>query len=747
MDLAMTLTAAGLVVAVVATVFSWLQLRRTPPPALNPPADDRGAPPALAGAGLTAIGALPPPTGRLPDRVHGRGDLLAELHALVETPDGRVHLVAGLGGTGKTTVALKLAADVRDRGRPVWWVPAAEAGSLTTQLLGLARELGATAGEVEEALAGRRNPADLLWRFLDAARGWLLVIDNADDPGVLRVGDQPVDGGNGWLRPTSSGLILVTSRVGDAAQWGRHVSIHPLSALSAAEGARVLLDLAPGAGTQAEAEALSARLGGLALALRHAGKHLGAAFSAERHFTAYREALESKGPRMMSESADARSNITTTWELSLDLLAGQGLPQARALLGVLSCFAASAPIPAFLLDHELLGGVCGERGGDGVSAGLTALHSVGLIESDTTDMAAGPPGVVVHPLVAETTRRLLAGDDLGRRTAGVAAALVARAVGALHADRAADWPEWRRLYPHAYRLWRSVPGELGTPGLTSLAEASSACAAALTWSGSYRSAADLTELALKAATDRLPADDPAVLELRHRHASAYMFLGRAADAEGEFRGILQDRERVLGPEHPKTLTIRHNLARVIADQDRLADAEEEMRQTYEARLRTLGPDHPDTLATRHEAARVFMAQGRTAEAELEFRSIHEAKVRVLGPEHPDTLVTRHEIPRALVALGRAPEAEHELRELYDLRLRLLGPDHPHVMTTGHALAQAFAAQGRHDEAERQYRLVLDARRRVLGPDNTYTRRTEEALSALTGGEPGGEPGESAPAPR
>lgn len=42
-----------------------------------------------------------------------------------------------------------------------------------------------------------------------------------------------------------------------------------------------------------------------------------------------------------------------TWELSLDALAARGLPQARALLRLLSCYAPARPIPLQLIDPGL----------------------------------------------------------------------------------------------------------------------------------------------------------------------------------------------------------------------------------------------------------------------------------------------------------------------------------------------------------------------------------------------------------
>jgi hypothetical protein len=176
-----------------------------------------------ARAGATT---LRPPTGQLPAVVRGREELLGRLRALVEMPDRRVHVLSGLGGSGKSTVAPSIADEQHGRGRAAWWVPAGDPATITSALLGLALELGAPPGEVSAALAGRRSPADLLWRFLEARKGWLLVFDNVDDLDALAVGGTTADSGAGWLRPCNSGLILVTSRVGDPRAWGRHAELH-----------------------------------------------------------------------------------------------------------------------------------------------------------------------------------------------------------------------------------------------------------------------------------------------------------------------------------------------------------------------------------------------------------------------------------------------------------------------------------------------------------------------------------------
>ncbi|QYC40054.1 hypothetical protein Nocox_12180 [Nonomuraea coxensis DSM 45129] len=154
----------GTLAGVAAVVVAVVQLRRTPRDRIDHvPAVATGEP----------VPVLLAPTGRL-GQLHGRQELLSELEERLIEPDGRFHVLAGLGGVGKTTVALALAERARELGCLVWWVSATDGASMTAALLGLAGDLGAPLGEVEEARTGRRVAADVLWTRLEQRAEWLL---------------------------------------------------------------------------------------------------------------------------------------------------------------------------------------------------------------------------------------------------------------------------------------------------------------------------------------------------------------------------------------------------------------------------------------------------------------------------------------------------------------------------------------------------------------------------------------------
>lgn len=696
---------------------------------------------------------IAPPAG-LRDRrypLRGRETLLGDI---LSADGGRgVRVVHGMGGCGKTSLALEAAHDAVQRGWQVWWVSAADRSGFLGGMRALSRRLGLTDDELRYG-----DAADLLWQRLSRQdHKWLLVIDNADDPQVTAGPGQQAGDGTGWLRPVTSGagLIVVTSRDGRAESWGPWCRLYRLGMLTSEEAVQVLADRTgihhDALGGDAGAEALADRLGRLPLALRIAGSFLAElaevppAFAGPAPLRSYLQYLDtlkrgdlpaafpSPVPGALTPS-QARGIIGRTWDLTLSQLEYRDFPEVRGLLRLLACLA-DAPVPYELLHPPILAssplfpGITGPR----LWQVLKALAGSGLIEVTGSPGQAAPGVITLHPLVRDTSR---AGLPPGQRPdyISLAARLTAAAAAPETAGSPEDplsWPRWHALAPHALHIFEtmitadSYPDDAVLPAAYAADKAASYQATQGLISPAEATHRTLLQIRLRT----LGADHPDTLGTRHSIARRLSERADYQQAETEYRTILKAMRRVLGPEHPDTLTVQHNIASLTSFRGDYARAEADYRDVLEIKLRVFGQDHPDTLITRHEIARMMNEQGRHAEAETEFRDILTARLKARPPDHYHTLITRSQLARAMAAQGQHSSAERELRDILAEQLNLLGPDHLRTLWTRQRIALVMAAQGDYTAAENELRDVL-AKRQARVPDHPDTLAARHDLAKI-----------------
>jgi CRP-like cAMP-binding protein/tetratricopeptide (TPR) repeat protein len=702
-----------------------------------------------------------PPLGKLPADVRGRDPLLGELRrALRPYPRraSRAFVIAGMGGLGKSTVALAAARMAKDRGFLVWWVVATDSALLTSGMLEVLRELQAPESVIAPVREGARTAPARAWEFLNGehagGRRWLLVFDGADSPVVLAGADAttPADG-TGWLRADPAGMVIVTTRNRDPQVWGTGVTLRELRPLDDEASAEVLRDLAPDVTDPGghQARELSRRLGGLPLALHLAGAYLGSPFARWSTFADYHEALDSvELPAALADiegpGADIRADVQRTWDLSLDALAAEGRPQARPLLFVLSCFAPATPIPAWLLRPEPLAGLltpgaANRAGASGKDAawpvlreGLQGLSRTGLIEVSSSGGPAGVNAITVHPVVADANRSRLATTIAVEERASVhsaAVALLEAATVGLDPSRPGDWPAWRLLVPHLSAVIDLLADGLEPEVLTRLLAVSAAGTEALLSGGRLAAAGKLAQAGVAAAAF-LSRDDPAAMGARGCLADTLVRRGRSGEAEGHYRDLLADRCRVQGADHLDTLATRHDLAAAIGMQGRYREAEQLYRELLADDYRLLGAGHRETLAARYNQARMIGLQGRYAEAQALGNQVLADQRRLLGDTDPDTLTTRQHLARVTGKAGRYADAERMYRQVLGDRRRVLGNDHPDTLATRHRMARMIGLQGRYAEAEELCYQILADRRRLLGEDHPDNMATRHRLARMLG---------------
>ncbi|MEV7008788.1 tetratricopeptide repeat protein [Streptosporangium sp. NPDC051022] len=657
-----------------------------------------------------------PAVGRTPVVLRDRLEVLERLRKSVAAgAGGEVFVLHGMGGCGKTAVAhafFQFATEIG--GRVGLWVNAAERASLRAGMLAVAADRGAGDGELLAARNGLRPGADLVWERLDrSTEPWLLVLDNADDPEILRDGS--------WLRTSPRGTVVVTTRRA-AARWWPGATLQHIGVLPREDAAQVLCDLAPQSGTMEEATKIAERLGRLPLALTLAGGFLSHQVLAPWTMDAYGRRLEEgKRVELIDQGADAlsaedpRHLVGRTWQLTLDAFDARGLPEAVALLRLLARFAPE-PLPLSLLDSPEISGVLPRARTE------TALRA--LLDQSLTELVdVGVRCVQTHAVLLDSVATATPSESLAALNSA-AGRLLDAAVPAVP-DAGPYNPQLRLFAPHVLALLRRVADPTAVADVLSVA---TRLAVALYRTGDYLSAWDTSRPAIALAEQTLGAEHRLVLSARSRAGRALFRLGKYAEAEVMLQHARITQERLFGTDDPDTLDSGHGLQMVVRNLGRHDEALSLLRATVTGRRKVLGPFHPLTLRSQASLLTMLSASELAAEENAALLSLPAQCEQHLGPEHTVTLGARHNHAWALYVLGRFEEAGEQIRLVVDGYERRFGPDYPIALSAQQLHARIQSALGNLDSAVELISDVVARREDALGSDHPFTAASRELLT-------------------
>ncbi|WP_086736758.1 FxSxx-COOH system tetratricopeptide repeat protein [Streptomyces glaucescens] len=631
-------------------------------------------------------------SGRDTEMVQLRSGLLSAQHAVVQA-------LHGMGGIGKTQIALEYAHRFASQYDIVWWVDAEQADQLPVRYTELADRLG-----IAKPDAGTEANAHLLLQHLRTRHRWLLVLDNAEQPDQI----------DAWL-PEGPGHVLITSR-----NPGWHGIAHHshLDVFTRADSQAYLHARVPGITTE-EAGLLAQDLGDLPLALAQAAGVLRSGMSLDR----YRGLLATNTARLLQESdvRDYPVPLAATVGIAIARLTDGGHSEATALLR-LGSFLGPEPVPTAWLETARPGltTIPGDPGDPmWLRNALQHLSRFGLARTDFGTFQ-------IHRLTQAILRAQTTADLVSAVRDDVTAVLAAIDVGDPQAP--ADWPTWSSLTVH-----------LATPHVTTAIADRTAlrptllkAVSFLLASGQSRAALDLATTLDQAWSTGLGPDHPDVLTCAERLGHATASLGDYAKARAIIEDTFARRRRVLGEDHPGTLQSANNLANTLGDLGDYAEARRMQEDVLARRRRVLGEDHPETLQSASNLANTLGDLGEYAEARRMQEDVFARRRRVLGEDHPDTLTSASNLAGTLGALGEHGQARRMQEDVLARRRRVLGEDHPDTLTSMNNLARTLSESGDQAEARPMQEDVLARRRRLLGEDHPDTLTAANNLAGILG---------------
>jgi tetratricopeptide (TPR) repeat protein len=648
----------------------------------------------------------PPVWGNVPTRnknFTGREELLATLRAGIASQVTAVvpqpKTLHGLGGVGKTQMAVEYIYRYRHEYDVVWWIPSDQPFLVKTALADLAPHLGLPAAAVSGIEDAARDALDALRRGEPYGR-WLLVFDNADQPEDL------LD-----LIPRDRGHVLITSR---NHRWGSMVDAIPVDVFRREESVEFLAKRVRNAISEHDAARLAEELGDLPLALEQAG-----ALLFERGMSAdeYLEQLKERASQLLSQGRPAEYPLpmTAAWSVSVTNLT-ETLPEAVELLRVCAFFG-SEPIPREAIS----------RAPEGLRQDLAVLINdtirLGRAVGELGRYALAKldiPGrtIQIHRLVQKLVQDELSPADQERFRHEVHLLLAAYAAG--DPGDQASWPKYSNLLGH---LGPAKIAESDVPEVRSFAIR---MLRALLSSGDYQSARLVAEDFIKRWSDGSGAEHPDVVRVKLEHTNVLRELGEYEQATELNREILSIAEKVLGPDDEDTLrALRGSAAdlRALGDFKGALERDEQALRRYEERY---GREDVGTLRAAHNLALDYGLLSDYGRArELHDRSYSGWQQRGQGPDMVSALTG---LARAVRLSGEYSEAGDLGEDAYAIAMDALGAEHNWTLRTGTDLAVALRRLGEYERAEELAAQVHERCVRLYGLRSPDTLAAAACLS-------------------
>ncbi|HEY0753735.1 MAG TPA: tetratricopeptide repeat protein [Ktedonobacteraceae bacterium] len=637
--------------------------------------------------------------------------LSTELQSNQRAAIGQVQAISGLGGIGKTQLALEYAYSSKLAYRAILWARADNVESLNASYSEIAVLLDLP--EKDSDLQDLIVQAVKDW--LQKHRAWLLILDNADQPEVLVP----------FLPPVVGGHVLITTRA--TVLSGLDLAIAQplaLATFSREQGADFLLQRTgllehASEHERAMARAISEEAGGLPLALDQAGAYIEVTATS---LDTYMELFQQRRAELLARR-NSRSHpdpVATTWSLSIQSVEATN-PAAVEILRFCAFLAPDAiPEEIFSKGAQQLGSILALTAADTYlfNEAIGALRAYSLINRDPRERALS-----VHRLVQFVVRASL--------SASTRKQWERRAVLALHAafpqGDFENWSACERLLPHTL-LYASWTGQTLD---TSLRAASLHFRAGyyLTERGRYAEAEQLLQQALTMREQLVSPEHPDVAVSLNSLGALYVKQGKHAQAEPLFSRALAIAEKVHGPGHPAVATSLNNLATVYIEQRKYTDAELLYANALSISIQQFGPDNPLTLRYLNNLATFYLERKQWDKAEfLLQRSLTISEQ--LDADNLQNAAILSNLGYLYTNQGKYAEAEALFLRALALEEKYLGYEHVSTAETLFNLAYLYIQQEKYVEAEAFLLHALSIFERVQGKEHPNTQAARQYYAQL-----------------
>ncbi|KAJ6457306.1 P-loop containing nucleoside triphosphate hydrolase protein [Mycena sanguinolenta] len=635
------------------------------------------------------------------------------------TPKQKIFLLYGLGGAGKTQIALKFIAG-QTYFTNQFFVDASTIETLETGLKAIATAMQC-GNSLEDALMQLAN--------------WLLFFDNADDPEINL---------NRFFPKCSHGNIIITSRNPDLQVYGAHAQVSDMEEPDAVE---LLLKSAvqePSPANKLHAARIVKELAYLPLAIVQAGAFISKSGTLDTYLNLYlqhRTELLKTAPAQSHD--DYAWTVYTTWQISFNRLS-----QPAAMLLQLCSF-----IHRDNISEEIF-----SRAGNYamklpdqpqykpkdlklkfklmqvVSWAWHSSLSRGLSRNKIPNARKfllqffGPNGgwdsFSFLKLTMEINAYSLINFDSERRTFSIHPLVhtwiqtFADAQGycfcmdAILGMSIKNIPQQnmklasQRLVLHVDSLMHAVP-KLSP-------EFQYNYAIIYYYAGRYMEAEQLGMREVKKLQKLVGDNHQDTLLAMATLAGTYHARRQFEKAKKLRVTVLNKQQKLLGDEDLKTLTAMNNLAITYHSLGQFKEAKKLQDIVVKKRTRLLGNDHRDTLLAMTGLSAIYDALGEFEEAEKLAVVVLKKQKKRLGENDLETLLSMHNLGLAYYKHGQFKDARKLQLVVLEMHQKLLGVDHPRTCDAMHNLIKTYRQLGQLAEAAELKKMLRESRRKLHG---------------------------------
>jgi len=632
----------------------------------------------------------------------GRNALLDTLHRAFFDGDwaGATQVLTGLGGVGKTQVAIEYIHRHAREYKLVAWLRAEQPAALQTDMRALGEALGISASEGMQFESLVRS----IHGRLACRDAWLLVFDNAGSPETLRP----------HLPACSNGHVLITSR---NPLWGSIARPIMTDVFTREESISFLLKRTC-ATDQGEANALAETLGDLPLALELAGAYVeatgvGLGCYAERFQARHNDLW--KGQTLPDQYS---ATVATTWLVDVEALRRES-PDSVPLLELFS-FLAPDDIPVALLrkgaaalPRRLRATFSDDIARDHAMAGL---RQYSLISGDS-DSAS------IHRLLQLVVRDQL---KTQRRQSWIRS-LAGLVVACLEFDAndTETWLQTSRLIPHV----ESVISHASACGVSDEVLARIRFRAGLYHSfiGSVTRAHEHLEFSVDAFTRLLGPEHPETAEALNALGGTLMVLGDLDGARNAFERALWIFRRRYGDRHHLTATALGNVGYILGQMGEYAAAISTLAEALSVERALAGGDNIRIASKLHELGDVLRDAGDPSKSKEQIEQALEIARRLGPPNSYKIGVLLDSLGVTLRELGDLQHAAMAHRQALPIFEKHCGKDSRHTGTVLRHVGWVLLDLGQFERARRVLEKALSIEQKAYGSESPLIGDSLNAL--------------------